>query len=125
MEMTFADFRKRFGLTLYEVHKLDRMKIIKIFQGGYRGHACCHPKKIRCDNIKRMQRQVCIFRHVEEPDHEYQFVPVAGSVPSPDLMKRNMPKKNLPWRCSTSKLRKGDLDGPIRSLWIIEQYIRK
>lgn len=123
MEMNLADFRKSFGLTLYEVHKLEALKLVEIFQGGYRGHACCHPKKIRCDDVRRMQKQVCIFRHVEEPEHEYQFIPVASSVSSPELYNKGHMRKG-PWRCPSKRGSAGDLE-PIRSLWIINQYIRK
>ena len=129
MEMLFTDFRKRFNLTVYEVHKLDKAGIVKIFQGGYPGHSMCHPKKIRVENLKQLEKYCAWSKHVEDPEYDgYEQAPFpsVGSLIEKNLIeKKHRASPNNPRPKKLRNYMWGEFGEPIRSLWVINEYKRK
>ena len=65
-EFTYKGFRNRYGkMTFKDRLFLRRLGIIEIFQQGYRGHACCHDKKIRVRSFTRLNMYVNYLRAVK------------------------------------------------------------
>jgi hypothetical protein len=119
--MKFRTFRRNYNLSLKEVRELQRHGIIEIFQGAYRGHSMRHSKKVRILSLKRLIEHLCIARHTEPPEHEYEQ--------QPQPMVSYLTKKNITHAPKTHYLKRNKNDWfvnePIRSLWIINEYISK
>lgn len=123
MEMTFRAFRKKYDLTLDQIKILDKRKIIEVFQGGYRGHSTCHPKKIRILSLRSLEKYLGFNMFTpQEQEHEYEYQPT----PSVGCL---TVKNNLPQTHHTQKRNPTNpnerLNEPIRNDWVIHEYLRK
>jgi len=82
-------FKRKYNLSLKETRFLHNRGIIEIYQGGYKGHASCHSKKVRILNPEffKIYLGPNTVEALEFNDYEMSDACAGGNLDKSDLEK--------------------------------------